>query len=129
LTRAKFDGSPLHHKHICISGKIWLRDLLERPDEAYVPGNVDRILLGSLSQPIYKMDQHITDEVRQYLFTHGNYFGEDLAVRNIMRGREHGTRGYLDYRRLCKLKPVYGWDDLRYIMPNQTVENFKRLYK
>jgi peroxidase len=109
--------------------KIWLRDLLENPTEIYIPGNVDRFMLGALTQPLYKMDQHITDEVRNYLFTHGNYFGEDLAARNILRGREHGIRGYLDYRRFCKLRPVYNWDDLRHVMPNKTVDDFRYLYK
>lgn len=109
--------------------KIWLKDLLENPSEIYVPGNVDRFMLGALTQPIYKMDQHISDQVRNYLFVGGNYFGQDLAARNILRGREHGVPGYTTYRKLCRLKPIYGWDDLRGLMPNKTVDDFKYIYK
>lgn len=106
-----------------------LGDMLDVPDDLYEPGLVDHMTVGALNQPIYLMDQHLGDEVRNYLFKGYNHFGEDLAVRNIMRSREHGVGGYLAYRRLCKMKPIYGWNDLRYIMPNKTVDDLSKIYK
>ncbi|CAG0919726.1 unnamed protein product [Notodromas monacha] len=76
--------------------KVLFRELQNRADEIYVPGNVDRMMLGALHQPLYRMDPHITDEVRNYLFKGFNNIGEDLASKNIQRGRDHGIRGSIE---------------------------------
>ncbi|XP_063421511.1 peroxidase-like isoform X2 [Mytilus trossulus] len=52
-----------------------------------------------------KNDRFMEDEYRNYLFG-----GEDLAARNIQRGRDHGISTYNHFRTFCGLKPV-SFDD------------------
>ncbi|CAG0910227.1 unnamed protein product, partial [Cyprideis torosa] len=57
-------------------------------------------------------DRHFEAVVNEHVLLHthvqGNWrkFGGDLVSFNIQRGRDHGLRGYNDWRCYCGLKPL-----------------------
>ncbi len=59
----------------------------------------------------------------------GSGFGQDLASRNIARGRDQGLPGYNAYRRFCGQAPVTNWNDLVNVFTNtKTLEAYRELY-
>ncbi|XP_076461478.1 salivary peroxidase/catechol oxidase-like [Babylonia areolata] len=61
---------------------------------------------GMLRDAPNKVDRFFTSAIRDRLFLdhHGNSL--DLVALNIQRGRDHGLRGYNEWRRYCGLETV-----------------------
>jgi len=55
-------------------------------------------------------------------------WGEDLAARNIQRGRDHGLPGYVKYRELCGLSVPSSWDDKPDDIPQKYWDNLQLAY-
>ena len=75
------------------------------PELMYVPGELDKFLVGLATQPRQMFDNIFTDQVTNHLFQPKNKgFGMDLVALNIQRGRDHGLPGYNAFRELCGIK-------------------------
>jgi len=55
--------------------------------------------------------------------------GLDLVSLNVQRGRDHGLRGYPQYRELCGLSRPKNFDDLKTIMDEGARSRLKEMYK
>ena len=73
------------------------------------------LLEGILKQPSPDMDASMSNNVLDFLFCGENCnlpggFGQDLAARNIQRGRDHGIPPYTKFRQICNLSVPLSWD-------------------
>ena len=99
------------------------------PQLMYVPGALDKFLVGLATQPRQKFDNILTEELTNHLFQAKNHsFGMDLVALNIQRGRDHGLPGYNAFRELCGLKRVQSFDYFADYIPEKIVERFKLIY-
>lgn len=67
-----------------------------------VVGAGDSMLRGLCRQAMQRMDAKMVDGLRERLFSTTNFFGSDLAARNIQRGREQGVAGYRFFVHACR---------------------------
>ena len=110
--------------------RIPLSDSFFNPELVYVPGELDKFLVGLATQPSQKYDNIVTDEVTNHLFQAKNKsFGMDLVALNLQRGRDHGLPGYNAFRELCGLKRVKNFNGFADVMPNQIVERLELIYE
>ena len=106
-----------------------LSDGFFNPELIYVPGHLDRFLVGLATQPRQKYDNIFTEEVTNHLFQGKNKsFGMDLVALNIQRGRDHGLPGYNAFRELCGLQRVKNFDLLTDLIPVKLVERLRLIY-
>ena len=92
-----------HHS----DGSLPLRDAFFNP--AFLvndAANIDRLLNGFALQQAQEIDQHMVDDVRNFLFGFPGEGGLDLASLNIQRGRDHGLSDYNMLRFAHGLNPV-----------------------
>ena len=107
-----------------------LSDSFFNPEIFYIPGKLDKFLVGLSTQPRQKYDNIITDQVTNHLFQPKNKsFGMDLIALNLQRGRDHGLPGYNAFRELCGLKRMKTFDGLSDLIPEQIVERLQLIYK
>ena len=52
----------------------------------------------------------------------------DLVALNIQRGRDHGLRGYNDYRQECQIGRASSFEDLRSTMSGEAISKLRRVY-
>jgi len=96
----------------------------------YIPGELDKFLVGLAAQPSQKFDNIVSDEVTNHLFqAKDKRFGMDLVALNLQRGRDHGIPGYNAFRELCGLNRVKNFNGFADVMPKQIVERLKLIYK
>jgi len=79
----------------------------ENPDRG-----MTTIIKGMSSQRTQTADPFLTKEVTNFLFslsTDSFKFGEDLATRNIQRGRDHSIQPWLSYRVWCGFPTPDDW--------------------
>ena len=99
------------------------------PELMYVPGELDKFLVGLATQPRQKFDNIFSEEVTNHLFQAKNgSFGLDLVALNIQRGRDHGLPGYNAFRELCGLKRVEEFDYLQDFIPEKIVQRLRLIY-
>lgn len=90
---------------------IPLRDLFFRP--AFVDERgIDDILMGMATQEAQRLDRHVVEDLRTFLFGDPRAGGLDLAAINIQRGRDHGLANYNAVRQWCGLPCLTSWDDV-----------------
>jgi hypothetical protein len=92
-------------------GSIPLQDAFFRPG-LLVEGGIDSLLRGMAVQECQRVDTHIVDALRNFLFGPPGAGGFDLASLNIQRGRDHGLPGYNDARAFMGMEPVTTFPDV-----------------
>lgn len=138
----EFAAAAFRYGHSLVPGKQSLinqegvneKDLLLRQhffktQEAYPPGNIDKLLIAMATIPGQTVDNVFTEEVTNHLFEEeGKGFGMDLVSLNIQRGRDQGLPGYNEYRLLCGLPRAKHFSDLLDVLSPEIVEKFELLY-
>ena len=95
----------------------------------YVPGELDKFLVGLATQPRQKFDNIFSEQLTNHLFQGRNRsFGMDLVALNIQRGRDHGLPGYTAFREKCGLGRVTQFDYLKDYIPAKIVDRLKLIY-
>uniref|UniRef100_T1K9D9 Peroxidase n=1 Tax=Tetranychus urticae TaxID=32264 RepID=T1K9D9_TETUR len=93
-------------------------------------GQTDGIIRGLISEPAFEVDPFFVVDVKDFLYQNPNRTtGLDLMVANIMRGRDHGIPGYVNYLDYCFGYKVNDWSDLYEYIPQTQVHNLQRVYK
>ena len=116
------------------------------PELMYVPGELDKFLVGLATQPRQKFDNVVSEQLTNHLFQgesgsgqkrsglillppgKNKQFGMDLVALNIQRGRDHGLPGYNAFRELCGLGRVKSFQLLADLIPAKLVERLTLLY-
>ena len=93
-------------------GHLALRDAFFNPTRITDQGGIEPLLRGLASQKHQKIDIHIIDDVRNFLFGEPGQGGFDLASLNIQRGRDHGLPSYNDMREAVGLGRVDSFSDI-----------------
>ena len=91
------------------------------------------LLVGISNTESPQFDATLDDHITNFLFCGDNYrleegFGQDLAARNIQRGRDHGLPGYVRYRELCGLTVPADWADKPEDISQTNWENLQSVY-
>ena len=119
FTRLDKDNNPLS------IGPLNLVESFFNPLQYFISGGTDPILRGLLQDKSREVDEFVTRVLTTQLFaTSEDGLGQDLAARNIQRGREHGIPSYRHYQKLC---------ESLFNVPSEfanidTVGNLKKLY-
>ena len=107
-----------------------MSDSFLNPELLYVPGELDKFLVGLATQPRQQFDNIITEEVTNHLFqARGQGFGMDLVSLNLQRGRDHGLPGYTHFREVCGLGSASSFSALSDLIPREIVERLQLLYE
>ena len=83
-------------------GPLGLREAFFNPLQYYISGGTDPILRGLLQDRSRQVDEFVDRVLTTQLFAESdNSIGQDLAARNIQRGREHAIQSYRHYQKFC----------------------------
>ena len=86
-------------------GPLGLREAFFNPSQYYISGGTDPLLRGLLQDRSRELDEFVTRVLTTQLFADSDdSLGQDLAARNIQRGREHAIPPYRDYQKFCSDK-------------------------
>lgn len=105
LLRLNDDGTEI------AAGNLPLQSGFFAPQEIVAHG-IDSLLKGASSQLAQELDNHIVDDVRNFLFGPPGAGGFDLASLNIQRGRDHGLPDYNQARIDLGLEAVTTFADI-----------------
>jgi len=70
--------------------------------EYYISGGTDPLLRGSLQDQSRAVDEFVNKVFTTELFSNGSGLGQDIASRDIQRGRDHGLPSYGHYEKFCR---------------------------
>jgi len=93
------------------AGNLALRDAFFAPNQV-IDNGIDSLLAGFARQQAQEIDNHVIDDVRNFLFGPPGAGGFDLPSLNIQRGRDHGLADYNQVRVDLGLAPVTSFDQI-----------------
>ena len=101
LIRPTFARLDNEHKPLSI-GPLGLREAFFNPLQYYVSGGTDPILRGLVEEKSREVDEFVNRVLTTQLFAPSDdSIGQDLAARNIQRGREHAIPSYREFQQYC----------------------------
>ena len=101
LIKPSFARLDNEYKSLSI-GQLSLRESFFNPSQYYISGGTDPILRGLLEERSKEVDEFVTRVLTTQLFAPSNSsIGQDLAARNIQRGREHAIPSYRQFQKYC----------------------------
>ncbi|KAL9953649.1 hypothetical protein ACROYT_G041099 [Oculina patagonica] len=106
LWRFEEDGTMSHYGHLA------LRDAYFSPERVSREGGIEPLFRGAVRQAAQEVDLEMVDDMRNALFPSGRELGEDLAARNIQRGRDHGLPDYNTARKALGLKGLSSFSEI-----------------
>jgi len=83
-------------------GPLGLRESFFNPLQYFISGGTDPILRGLLQDKSREVDEFVNRVLTTELFATEEDIGQDLAARNIQRGREHGIPSYRQFEDFCR---------------------------
>ena len=105
LKRVNSDGSESS------AGNLPLREAFFNPQPILDEG-IDSILMGLVTNVSQEIDNHLVDDVRNFLFGPPGSGGFDLAALNIQRGRDHGLADYNSIRQRLGLEAKTSFEQI-----------------
>jgi len=93
-------------------GHLTLQEAFFRPDLIMNQGGIDEALRGLSGSGSQQIDNHIIDDVRNFLFGPPGAGGFDLVSLNIQRGRDHGISDFNTVREAYGLDPIEDFNAL-----------------
>jgi hypothetical protein len=93
------------------AGDLALKDAFFDPSKL-ADGGLAPIMRGLAAQVHQKVDVHVVDGLRNFLFGPPGAGGFDLASLNIQRGRDHGLPSYNEARIAYGLAPAVDFHDV-----------------
>ncbi|KAL1465565.1 hypothetical protein WDU94_005122 [Cyamophila willieti] len=119
-----------------VAKSIPFSESLHNPGPVFtVKNNFDDLLRGQATQLQEKADSFMTEEITNKFFDNdvpdvlNHKFGDDLAARDIQRGRDFGLQPYNDYRELCGFSRAKTFDDFKDNINPETIAILKSVYK
>ena len=99
FSRLDSDNNPLP------IGPLGLREAFFNTDQYFISGGTDPLLRGLLDDKSRAVDEFVTRVfTTQFLATSDDSLGQDVASRDIQRGRGHGIASYRHYEKICRDK-------------------------
>jgi len=99
------------HGDVIPAGNLPLRDAFFNPQPIIAEG-IDSVIRGLAWQVAQRLDAHVVDDVRNFLFGLPGQGGFDLASLNIQRGRDHGLPSYNDCRAHLGMRRARSFRDI-----------------
>ena len=97
--------------------------------EWVVKNGIESIIFGLVKNSSKEVDDKFSFTIARKLFVGTGQAGHlDLTALNIQRGRDHGIPPYTEYRKICKMKSIVNWAQLKYIMVPGAAERLRKIY-
>ena len=113
-------------------GNILLHEAFFAPSRLVKEGGIDPLLRGLFASPTKHngdTTKPMNSELTERLFELSQSIALDLGALNIQRGRDHGLRGYNEWREYCKLPKAKTFDDLYGEIRQEVRAKLQKLYK
>ena len=97
--------------------------------EWVVKNGIESIVFGLVKNSSKEVDDKFSFTIARKLFVGIGQAGNlDLTALNIQRGRDHGIPPCTEYRKICKMKSIVNWAQLKYIMAPGAAERLRKIY-
>ncbi|OQR68018.1 hypothetical protein BIW11_13171, partial [Tropilaelaps mercedesae] len=112
-------------------GRIKLTDAFFNSQILYKRDQLDQLVRGLMATPMENFDNHVTNMVTEHLFESKTipFSGLDLVAINLQRGRDHGLRGYNDYREFCGKPRLRSFQDLQGEVSPNAIRGLSNVYR
>ena len=115
-------GFNVKHKPVYLQEAFFNRGLI-------VSRGIEPTIFGLVKNFSREVDNKFAFAVARKLFIGLGQDGHlDLTALNIQRGRDHGLRGYNDYRKACRLPVAKTWKQVKKIMVPGAGARFQNSY-
>lgn len=112
--------------------KVNLADNFFEMDEAYLDSGLEGVMRGMVVHKALASDTHLANSLHDRLFEDPDPKAEthhfSLSGINLKRGREHGLKNYLTYRKMAGLPDAKTWSDLTNMRP-ECIKKLSEAYK
>ncbi|XP_065217252.1 peroxidase-like [Planococcus citri] len=114
-----------------IVGQINFSDWYNNPTFLKQPGNLDKILIGLITQPLRNFNRFYTKALTNEFFKQLNHnkYGADLAAIDILRSRDCGIQPYIYFSILAGYPIAKDFQDLSDRIEPKLIEQLRKTYK
>lgn len=129
FSRVTNKGGPSRSSRL-VTQTMSMKDIFFKPQQLKAnPGIMDDMVRGLLAQNGDRWDNRFAEDITNHLFeSRRGSGGLDLVALNIQRGRDHGLRGYNDYREVCAIGRARNFNDLADFIAQEDIDKLKDMY-